>query len=179
LALANNGTGYNYGAEITLEKYFSNNYYFLITGSIFDSKYKGSDNVLRNTKYNGNYVYNLLGGKEFKLRKNKTFGVSVRASMAGGLRYTPIDLERSIEEQRTVRDTVNIYEPKRDDFLRIDLKLRYRINKKKTTRQWEIDIQNVSNTLNVAGDYFNTTSQQITTYSQVGIIPVLSYRIEF
>ena len=179
IRMINKGTGYNYGAEITLEKYFSKNYYFLITSSLYDSKYRGSDNILRNTRYNGNYVFNLLGGKEFKLKKNKTLGISVKGSWAGGLRYTPIDLERSIEEQGTVYDTENIFKFKRDDFIRFDLKIRYQINKKKTTRQWEIDIQNVTNTLNEAGDYFSTSSQEIVTYTQLGILPVLSYRIEF
>jgi len=177
--MTSKGTGYNYGAEITLEKYFSNNYYFMLTSSLFESKYKGSDNVLRNTKYNGNYVFNLLGGKEFKLRKNKTLGFSIRASWAGGLRYTPIDLEQSIIDQETVRDSDKTFIPKRDDFVRIDFKIRYRKNKKKTTRQWEIDIQNVTNNLNVAGDYFHTGSQSIKTWTQLGLIPVLSYRIEF
>ncbi len=177
--MKNNGNGYNYGAEITLEKYFSDNYYFMLTSSVFESKYKGSDNVLRNTKYNGNYVFNLLGGKEFKLKKDKAISVSVRASWAGGLRYTPIDLEQSIAEQETIRDNTKIFENKRDDFVRIDLKIRYRKNRKKTTRQWEIDIQNITNNLNVAGDYFSTGKQSINTWTQLGIIPVLSYRIEF
>ena len=178
-SMINKGTGYNYGAEITLEKYFSKNYYFLFTSSIYESKYKGSDNILRNTRYNGNYVLNFLGGKEFKLKKNKTIGLSVKATYAGGLRYTPINLERSIEQQSTVRDAGKIFEYKRPDFVRIDLKLRYRVNKRKTTRQWEIDIQNVTNTLNVTEDYYSNSVQQIKTSTQMGLLPILSYRIEF
>ncbi len=34
--LNNKGTGFNYGTEITLEKRFSSNYYFLATASIFE-----------------------------------------------------------------------------------------------------------------------------------------------
>lgn len=37
-SLVNNGTGHNYGLELTLEKFFSNQYYFLITASLFNSK---------------------------------------------------------------------------------------------------------------------------------------------
>jgi hypothetical protein len=177
--LENTGTGYNYGTEITLEKYFSNNYYFMFTTSLYESKYKGSDQVLRNTRYNGNYVFNLLGGKEIPLKKNKTLSINIRASWAGGLRYTPIDLERSIQENETVRSLEKINVLKRDDFVRVDLKLKYRINKKKTTRYWEVDVQNVTNMLNVAGDYFNSTKGEIETYTQMGILPILSYRIEF
>ena len=59
----NEGTGQNFGAEITLEKFFSKGYYFLTTASIFDSQYEGSDGVKRNTAFNSNFVFNALGGK--------------------------------------------------------------------------------------------------------------------
>jgi len=36
-SLVNNGTGRNIGLEITLEKYFSRNYYFMFTTSLYDS----------------------------------------------------------------------------------------------------------------------------------------------
>ena len=32
--------------ELTLEKYFSRNYYFLVTTSLFDAKYEGSEMVV-------------------------------------------------------------------------------------------------------------------------------------
>jgi outer membrane receptor protein involved in Fe transport len=63
--LVNDGTGRNYGLELTLEKYFSRNYYFLVTGSLFDAKYEGSDGIERNTPFNGRYVVNALAGREF------------------------------------------------------------------------------------------------------------------
>src|ERR1022692_1470001 len=37
-SLTNKGTGRNYGIEMTLEKFFSSGYYFLFTGSLFDSR---------------------------------------------------------------------------------------------------------------------------------------------
>ncbi|NOT38584.1 MAG: HAMP domain-containing histidine kinase, partial [Saprospiraceae bacterium] len=46
-----------------LEKFYSKGYYFLFTTSIFESKYKASDGILRNTAFNGNYVVNLGEGK--------------------------------------------------------------------------------------------------------------------
>ena len=39
-SLVNNGKGKNMGVEFTLEKYFTKGSYFLITTSLFDSKYK-------------------------------------------------------------------------------------------------------------------------------------------
>ena len=40
--LVSKGTGENYGLEITLEKFYSKGFYFLCTGSFFESKYTGS-----------------------------------------------------------------------------------------------------------------------------------------
>src|SRR5690606_40225300 len=44
-SLVNSGTGRNYGIELTLERFFNKGYYFLITSSIFDSQYAGSDGI--------------------------------------------------------------------------------------------------------------------------------------
>jgi hypothetical protein len=85
-------------------------YYFLFTSSLFQSKYKGSDNVVRNTAFNGNYVFNLLGGKEFKIREKHVFSLDVRATFSGGKRYTPILLQESIATGSEVRDGSRAYE---------------------------------------------------------------------
>ncbi len=63
--LVNKGTGKNYGIEFTLERFFDNNYFFLVNGSFYNSKYKSLEGVERNTMYNNNYIVNLLCGKEF------------------------------------------------------------------------------------------------------------------
>ncbi|MEN0051428.1 MAG: TonB-dependent receptor, partial [Bacteroidota bacterium] len=54
--LVSEGTGYNTGVELTLEKFFSDGFYGLLTTSIFDSKYEGSDGIERNTAFNNGYV---------------------------------------------------------------------------------------------------------------------------
>ncbi len=86
-ALVNKGTGRNVGMELTVEKYFSQNYYFLITTSLFDSRYKALDGIERNTRYNSNYILNVLGGKDFiigKGHRKRTLSFNVRGTWAGG-----------------------------------------------------------------------------------------------
>ncbi len=65
-SLVNNGTGRNYGVELTVERFFHESYYFLVTTSLFDSRYKGSDGISRNTAFNTRYVLNALAGKEWR-----------------------------------------------------------------------------------------------------------------
>lgn len=182
IRLVNEGVGYNYGVETTLEKFFSKDYYFLTTASLFESKYKAADQVWRNTRFNGNYVVNVLSGKEFKIKNNgveSTLITSIRATWAGGARYSPIDLEQSMIEGETVYIDELAYTKQRDPFVRYDLKISYRKNKLKTTRVWELDIQNVTNRLNVAGEWFDTSKDEIDEWTQLGFLPSISYRIEF
>jgi len=179
--LKNKGTGTNYGLELTIEKYFSHNYYFLITGSLFESKYTDIKNDEHNTRFNNNYITNVVAGKEFPIGRNRNsaLAINVRGTYGGGQWYTPIDIVKSRDAGYTVRQWDVPFSERRADYMRFDLKVSFRRNKKSTTRVWELDIQNVTNTLNVTGDYWNDTDQAIDTWTQMGILPILNYRIEF
>lgn len=180
--LVNEGTGTNYGIDLTLEKFFHQNYYFIATGSVFDSKYTAMDNVERNTRYNASHVFNVAGGKEWQLKNNgieSTLALNMRVLWSGGYRYSPIDLEASKEFGYTKFYESQLYSNQRDDILRLDIKLQYRKNKKKSTRIWELDIQNATGQANIIDQYWDDKKQKIEDVTQLGIVPVLSYRIEF
>ncbi len=178
----NEGTGKNYGFDFTLEKFFSQNYYFLVTASVFDSKYKAKDGVERNTLYNTDYLFTALGGKEWQLKNNgveSTLAVSSKVIWNGGNRYTPIDVETSRAKGTTEYFENLAFSKQRDNFFRCDLKLQYRKNKKKTTHVWELDIQNVTNQQSIIWEYWDEDDQKVESIKQLGLLPVISYRIEF
>ena len=177
--LVSQGTGYNYGLEITLEKFYSKGYYFLLTGSLFESKYKGSDGVLRNTAFNGNYVFNVLGGKEFKIKQRHTFSVDIRATYAGGKRYTPVNLQASIASNTEVRDVSRAYELQYPAYFRVDVKPGYRYNAKKVTHEFTVDVQNVFRHLNVFQQSYDITNKRINTDYQLRFFVIPQYRILF
>ena len=180
--LVNKGTGRNVGVEFTLEKYFSQNYYFLITTSLFDSKYKAMDGVERNTRFNSQYILNVLGGKDFILGKGqrkRTLSFNLRGTWAGGQWSTPIDPERSEKEGTTVRIEDQAFSQQWPDFLRIDFKVSMSRNRKRATHTLELDIQNITNQLNVINDYYDPYSGDIKTVKQMGIVPILNYRVNF
>ena len=98
LDLVNQGTGRNYGVEVTLERYLNRGFYYLGTVSLYRSLYTALDGVERSSLFDGNYVANFLAGKEFdygKPGKERTFFVNGKLAFIGGARYTPIDLEAS------------------------------------------------------------------------------------
>lgn len=123
-----------------------------------------------------------MAGKEFKLHTNgttKTLTVSVRGSIAGGQHYTKINLDESRAQAQGVYYDERAYAWQRNPYSRFDLKLLYSKNKKHTTRQWELRIQNVTNSSVVTSEWYNAKRGSIVNNSQLGLLPVLSYRIEF
>jgi hypothetical protein len=178
-SLVNNGTGQNYGFELTLEKFYSKGYYFLVTASIFESNYKGSDEIERNTAFNGNYVVNALAGKEFKIKEKHILAIDVKLTYAGGKRYVPIDIEKSVLYQREVRDGSVAYEPQFDPYFRIDVKPSYKLNTKRFTHELSIDIQNVTKHNNIFQQQFDLNTQSIKTDYQLKFFVIPQYRLTF
>lgn len=180
--LVNEGIGRNYGMELTLEQFLHRNFYFLLSSSLYDSKYRAADHVWRNTRYNGNYAFTFTAGKEFlKIKKSKqrTFGINIKTLYTGSLRDTPIDYAASIAEGETVYVEKEAYSKRMPDYFRTDLRFSWKINKRRTTSTFALDIQNVTNYKNVYGQYFDADTGEITTEYQTPLIPVFSYKIEF
>jgi hypothetical protein len=180
-ALENEGIGTNYGLELTVEKDFSRNYYILFTGSFYNSIYQGSNEIWHNTRYNGNYITSLTGGKDFRVGKKgkHIIGLNVKFIYAGGRRITPIDLEASIEEGRQVQDLSRRYEGRVDDYVRLDAQIRFKHNLRKVSWEVAIDVQNATNKKNEFKRRYNRATETIEKKFQQGIIPVLKFRVEF
>jgi hypothetical protein len=177
--LANIGKGRNIGVEFTLQKYFTNDYYFLISNSFFDSKYRTASGEWRNTRYNINYINNFVGGKEFHWGNNKLVGVNAKFIWSGGKRLVPLDLEASIDKGEAVYKTDESWTVKGDDYLRLDIGARLHFFKAKSEHVISLDIQNVTNRLNTWAQLYDAENEQIAVYPMAGLIPVLSYRISF
>jgi len=178
--LVNKGKGKNYGIEISLERYLQNNFYLMLSNSIYNSKYTAFDGVERNTRFNGNYIITFISGKDFvSTNKRKTFGVNIKTIYAGGLRTTPIDYAESQSKGYTVYDEYNAYTLRNPNYFRADLRLSMKWNKKKFTTTLSLDIQNITNRLNVYNQYYNDEKNVIEYNYQTGLIPVLNYKVEF
>lgn len=179
--LVNTGRGRNIGLELTLERYFANNYYFLVTASLFDSQYKAGDNIWRNTKFNGNYIANGLFGREFIVgkKKNNILGVNTKIAWLGATRILKIDLEESTEQGFMVTDELNAYQQKGEDILSINLAISYRINKPRVSHELKIDIQNLTNNEAVIDYYYNDVNKAVEEVTQLPLLPILSYTLNF
>ncbi|WP_428659151.1 TonB-dependent receptor [Runella sp.] len=177
--LVNKGTGRNYGIEVTYQRFLQNNFYALITGSLYNSTYKGQDGIERSTRFNGNHTFSLAGGKEFHRRPNRTFGVNLRILWLGGYRDSPIDPDASRSSGQTVYKATELYTIKLKDYFRPDVRIFWKRNKPHFTRTWSIDIQNLSGTKNEAYSYYDVLQRQVVQQFQLGMVPVVNYRVEF
>jgi hypothetical protein len=178
-SLVNEGIGQNYGLELTLEKFFDRGYYFLLTGSLYNSTYRGSDGVWRNSAFNGNYNLSALGGYEFKISKKNTLAFDSKITWTGGARYVPIDLDSSAVVGETVRDYSRAYEEKYKDYFRMDIKATITFNGKRASHSLALDFQNVFNTKNVFAQNYNPETNAVETKYQLGFLPLVYYRVEF
>lgn len=182
--LWNRGSGKNYGAELTIEKFFSHGYYGLITGTVYESKYKGSDGVERNTAFNGKFVYNVLVGKEIKVGKEKrnAFTFDIKCTQAGGRFYTPVDLQASqLIKQQVLKGDDYAYSLRNPNFFRLDVKTGFTYNskRKKLSQSIFFDIQNITNHKNVFAQRYNPVTNAINTAYQIGLFPNFVYKVQF
>ncbi len=182
--LENKGTGYNYGLELTLEKFFSKHYFLLFSGSLFDSKYKGSNGKTFNTDYNGGFATNLLGGVEYSIGKRNAINISGKLTYAGGRLYSPVNRAASDAISDIVPDESSINTLQFPNYFRTDLRLAYKINTKKVTHEFALDLVNLLNTKNVLAlsyspDPSNPSADPFIRNYQLAFLPLFYYKIDF
>jgi hypothetical protein len=179
-SLTNGGTGSNYGLDLTVERSFSKGYYFLVTGSVFNSEYEGSDGIKRNTAYNMGHVVNLLAGKEFKLgHKGSVLSLNLKITDVGGRYLTPLDMKRSQGEGRSIYDLNKAYSQKQPDYFRTDLKIGYRREFRRSTLEAAIDFQNITSHENIFSETYDKKSGKMVRNYQQGFFPVPMLRYTF
>ncbi|HLP56304.1 MAG TPA: TonB-dependent receptor [Fluviicola sp.] len=180
--LTNKGLGRNYGLELTYERFLFKNFYYLLSSSLYESKYKAADGNWYNTRFNTNYAVTLTLGKEWPLDrkgKNRTLGFNIKSVYVGGFRYTPIDLTASITAGETKFVDAETYGKRVPDYYRLDIRFSLKRNYKNLTSTFAIDIQNTTNRKNVGGQYFDENTGEVKYYYQSPLIPIVSYRLEF
>lgn len=182
--LVNKGTGNNYGIDLTLEQFLRKNTYFLLSGSLYDSRYRGSDEVLRSTRYNGNYSFSFTAGKEIITGakfKDRVLGLNIKTIYRGGFRDTPIDFEASQQNGNNETSYIDdkAFTEQYPAYFRTDVRVSLKRNRPNSTHIFAIDIQNVSNRKNIYGKFYDAISNKVKTYYQTSLIPILSYKIEF
>lgn len=180
--LISEGVGKNYGVEALVEKSFFDKSYFVAGASWYKSTYEGSDGIGRSTRFDGNFTMNVTYGREWtkvKKQSQRSFGISSRILYLGGLRESIIDFAQSASGATTEYVDSRVFEFNLKNYFRLDLRLNWRKNRKNYTRTIALDIQNLLNTQNEAYHYYDHVKGRAVVQYQLGLIPVLVYRIDF
>jgi len=185
-SLKNGGKGRNYGIDLTFEKFMDKGFYMLFTSSYFRSFYSGSDNIEKSTAFDSKYVVNLLAGKEFELMKNKENAkykkwivVDGRVCSAGGLRYTPVDVEKSAYFKQTYYAEDLAFTKKFSNYFRTDIRVAYRYDGKRMSQEFAFDVQNITGHKNPLMMKYNQKTQKEEPIYQLGVFPMMQYRVVF
>ncbi|MDR2928382.1 MAG: TonB-dependent receptor [Cytophagaceae bacterium] len=170
------GTGKNYGIDLTVEKFFSNRYYFLITGSLYDAKYTPLDGKERRTAFAGNFSLTTLAGYEWKVFKNDLIAVNLKGSYVGGKRFVPVSVAQGFDE---VSDYTRAYAERYPNYFRLDVNISMKNNFKRMAMEWFFEINNVTNHKNIMWQIFNRTAGKYDISYQQGFMPMGGCRVYF
>ncbi|MBN2521070.1 MAG: TonB-dependent receptor [Bacteroidales bacterium] len=179
-SLFNIGNGINKGIDVTIERFLADNYYFLITGSLFDTKYS-INNKEYSTRWDYDFAANILAGKEFVLGKEKSniIGLNIRIAFQGGERAHPVDIEVSKQQKTIIYNYNRLWEERYPNLLFIDFTATYIINKLKYTSTFAVQLKNLTMEKSIYYYQYNIKNNSVELTGKSFIFPNISYKIEF
>ncbi len=180
--LTNEGNALNYGVDITLERYMSRGYYYMATASLYDSKYRTAKaGAWFNSRYNRHFTVNLLGGKEWMLGRDRQniLGINGKITLQGGDRHSPIDTERSLQQQDVVYDESNPYSCQFSPMFLAHLTVSYKINRENTAHEIAAKLANVTGYKDYYGHRYNFRDHTVEPEREANILPYIYYKICF
>lgn len=177
--LVNKGTGRNIGLNLTVERFLKDGYYYMTTASIYDSKYTGGDGIERQTRYNGNYVVNILGGKEWEIKDKNLLGFNLKFTFMGPYWYHPVDEDATHIAGNIVYDEMKPFNERHSSLETItDLTIIYRINSLRISSIIALQVKNIFGS-QYMGKRYNVNDQRIENDFFSSPVPFISYKLEF
>lgn len=179
-SLVSKGKAKNYGLDVTFSKYLTNGMYYMLTTSLFQSKYQTANGEWLDTRYNRNFVINGLIGKEWMLGSNM-LGVNLKATSLGGQRYTPIDEAATLAypDKEVQYDESRAFSQQLSPMLIGDFSINYKMNRKKVAHTFTLSSVNATRQKQYIKHKYNIITQTIEPVYSVNSIFNVSYRIDF
>ena len=181
--LSNEGEGINYGLDVTYEKYMRGGYYYMFTASLLGSFYRTTTGgSWYNTRYNRNFVLNVLVGKEWLTGKShqNVWSVNGRITLQGGDRYSPINEAESERVKDVVYDeNSKPYSKQLSPVLLGHITVSYKMNKKGKTHEFAAKLMNVFGYRDYYGHRYNFKENCVEAEREANIVPSISYKIAF
>jgi hypothetical protein len=163
------GIGRVYGVDLTYEKHLSS-FYLITSLSVYKSEFSMGQNNFMDSRFNTKYNAAITAGKEYKLKGgNKFINTDFRILSRNGYKEPAVYHEND----------QYLYTSQLPSYYRLDIKLSYKKYKEQSTIMWALDIQNLTGTKNITYHYYDRYTQKVEAKYQLGLVPVLSYKILF
>ncbi|MBK9257636.1 MAG: hypothetical protein IPM42_19425 [Saprospiraceae bacterium] len=178
----------SYGADVYYEnkvKLRNNALHYMVNSSIFESSYSLPEepDLYFDGKYNFRfsanaslaYLMNFSG-----VERKKNLIISLAGHYRGALREQPAT-EEAFGEPFNIYDFRSPFTNTFRPYQRIDFRIVYtrKESESRFLHRWSLDIQNVLNRENDGFRYYDPFLKQNLIQPQLGLVPVLSYRLEW
>lgn len=163
------------GIELTLQKKLARDVYGLASASWSRSRYTDALGREFDRVYDNRVQFNIEGG----YKPNERWEFSVRWLYAGGVPYTPFDIEASRRANTEVLDASRINAERHAAYHSMNVRVDRRFHFDASSIVVYISVWNVYNRKNVAGYIWDTVRQQPKTLYQWGMLPIFGVEWEF
>lgn len=171
------------GIDVSIEKRLIDKWYYLLGATYYSSTFEDGNNDRFSSRWDGGYAFNSTIGKEIQLKsrkdKQRSLSMNARVIYQGGFRRNALNVPLTNRSGVEILDGSVTFDTKNPDYFRLDLRFAWRIQKEQYTRTLSFDLQNASNYENFASEGFDSVVGIVQTNNQLGIIPMLTYRVEF
>ncbi|MCK6543145.1 TonB-dependent receptor [bacterium] len=163
------------GIEVTIQKKLARRFYGIISGTYYQSRYKGLDHRWRDRVFDNRFIAGIEGG----FKPNAKWEYSGRFIIAGGAPYTPFNVPASEAAQQAVFDVNQINAKRYPVYHSMNLRADRRFQLSGSNLITYISLWNVYNQKNVASYYWNEIENKKDKAYQWGFVPVFGLEYEF
>ena len=179
---SSDGEARMYGVELMLEKYMSRGFYFLLAANY----YRSFSNTLYypsldRSHWDGICSSNLVTGKEFNISSKRQSVLGFNLSSVFHINYPELGLSRGDlfdDDNGTRFNSLYRWHQTLQEYFNLNIRIYYRMNKGKTSSIISLDIQNVTNMRNEAFTQWNGYLRRDEQVTQLGMIPILNWKLE-
>lgn len=173
--LTDNGRAFSRGVEVMVQKKLGEDFYGVISGSYFRSRYRDLNGTWRDRLYDNKITATVEGGYQ----PNAEWEFSARWLFAGGAPYTPFNEEASAELHRGVYERTRVNDSRLPDYHSLNVRADRRFHFNSSTLILYLSIWNAYGRQNVSKFTWNEIDNKRESQNMWGTFPVFGVEYKF
>lgn len=169
------GRAQAYGIELSLQKKLAHNLYGLVSASYFRTRYMDMTETWRDRIFDNQYIFSVEGG----YKPNNKWEFSVRWILAGGIPYTPFDIEKSTAANTGIFNDTRINEERQPPYHSLNIRCDKRFHFKGSSLIFYLSVWNAYNRKNISNHYWNSLENREDIQYQWSLLPIFGMEFEF